>query len=59
MCFCRILACPSAYRRKEMFCLTVHSNIFYLWLFDVRYMVKNHSARKESHLLLLLLFLKL
>ena len=36
-------------REEEgMFYLTTHSNTFYLRLYDVRHMVKDHSAKEET-----------
>ena len=38
-------------RRKEMFYLTMHST-FYLWLYGVRHMVKDHSDSERGNPLL-------
>ena len=38
--------------RKEMFYLTTHSNTFYLWLYGVRHMVKDHSDSEKGNPLL-------
>ena len=32
-----------------MFYLMTHSTHFYLWLYGVRHIVKNHSGREETH----------
>ena len=38
--------------RKEMFYLTMHSTHFYLRLYGVRHMVKDHSNSKRGNTLL-------
>ena len=38
--------------RKEMFYLMTHSVLFYLWLFDVRLMVKDQSDSERGSQLL-------
>ena len=35
--------------RKEMFSLMMHSLHFYLWLYGIRYILKDHSDREETH----------
>ena len=42
----------SASNRKEMFHLTTHSNTFYLRLYGVRHMVKDHSDSERGNPLL-------
>ena len=37
--------------RKEMFYLMTHSTHFYLWLYGVRHMVKDHSDSEKGNLL--------
>ena len=35
-------------REREMFYLTMHSTHFILWLYGVRYMVKDHSDSEKG-----------
>ena len=42
-------ACPKLEGRKEMYYLTTHSTHFYLRLYGVRHMVKDHSDSEKGN----------